>query len=87
MSEMKVSLVDIPDASKGIDCTVVNRKPLCPNPVAKLPLGTVRPRGWIAHQIQLMVNGQVGRLHELSKFLTDDNGWFGTDNELSLIHI
>ncbi len=28
-----------------------------------------------------MVKGQVGRLPELSKFLADDNGWLGTDND------
>jgi len=28
-----------------------------------------------------MVNGQVGRLQELSEFLAEDNGWLGTDND------
>lgn len=77
----RVSVVDVPDASRGIRYTVSNRDPLLPSPLAKLPLGSVRPKGWIQHQLTLMVDGQVGRLHELSKFVQDDNGWFGTDQD------
>ena len=43
--------------------------------MARLPLGTVRPDGWLKHQLNLMCNGTVGHLDELSPFLDDDNGW------------
>lgn len=78
---MQVSVADVPDAAKGINNTLANRKPLVPSPLAKLPLGSVKAGGWIAHQLQLMVNGQVGRLQEISTFLADDNGWFGTEKD------
>lgn len=58
-----------------------NRAPLQPRPMARLPLGSVRARGWLKHQLDLMAMGQTGRLQEISKFLAPDNGWFGTDKE------
>ena len=57
-----------------------NRPPLAPSPLLKLPLGNVRPKGWLRHQLALMVDGLHGRLGELSEFLKPDNGWFGTQN-------
>lgn len=78
---MQVSVTQTPDSSRPIDSTVANRAPLLPSPLAKLPLGSVKPDGWIAHQLRLMADGQVGRLREVSQFLADDNGWLGTDND------
>jgi DUF1680 family protein len=52
-----------------------NRAPLLPSPLVKLPIGSVEPRGWIMAQLQLMRDGLVGRLGELSRFLGDDSGW------------
>ena len=60
-------------------CT--NRPPLQGNSLIKLPLGAVRPSGWLKHQLDLMAEGMTGRLTELSQFLAPDNGWFGTDKE------
>jgi hypothetical protein len=80
MSQSFASVVDIPDASKKITNALSNKEPLLSSPLAKLPLGSVRAHGWIAHQLDLMVDGMVGHLTELSKFLADDNGWLGTDN-------
>lgn len=78
---MRVWVVDVPDSSKPIDHVVSNRAPLLANPIARLPLGSVKPKGWIAKQLGLMVDGMTGHLPELSKFLAEDNGWFGTENE------
>ena len=57
-----------------------NRDPLHPSPLCKLPLGAVRARGWLSTQLDLMVDGMVGRLAELSTFLRPDNGWFKDGN-------
>ena len=58
-----------------------NRAPLQPLTMARLPLGSVRARGWLKHQLDLMTVGMTGRLMEVSKFLAPDNGWFGTEKE------
>jgi len=81
MAESKVFVANVPDPSGGIDYVVSNKDPLLPSRFAKLPLGSVRPKGWIAHQLELMANGQTGRLQELSRFLAEDNGWFGTEKD------
>ena len=52
-----------------------NRPPLAVNPLVKLPIGAVEPRGWLMAQLQLMRDGLTGRLAEISPFLKDDSGW------------
>ena len=76
---MKVTTVESPPSDRANDHYTSNRDPLAPNPLAKLPLGSVRPHGWLKNQLDLMVNGMHGRLEELSPFLKPSNGWSGTD--------
>jgi len=77
---VQATVVQAPGVAAANSHYVSNRPPLLPSPLVGLPLGSVRPRGWLKHQIDLMVNGMTGRLTELSKFLQPDNGWFGGDN-------
>ncbi|MEO7715668.1 MAG: beta-L-arabinofuranosidase domain-containing protein [Capsulimonas sp.] len=53
-----------------------NRAPLAPSVFLKLPVGAVKPRGWLRHQLDLEVNGVCGRYPEVSDFLKyEGNGW------------
>ncbi|MBC8142197.1 MAG: glycoside hydrolase family 127 protein [Armatimonadetes bacterium] len=53
-----------------------NRAPLAPNPFLKLPVGSIKPKGWLAHQLTLEVNGLCGRYSEVSEYLKyEKNGW------------
>ncbi len=53
-----------------------NRAPLAASPLAKLPIGNVRPEGWIRHQLELMANGFSGHLNEISQFCKyEGNAW------------
>jgi DUF1680 family protein len=53
-----------------------NRPPLTPNPLTKLPLGSVRPEGWLRRQLELEAKGFSGRLEEISQFCKyDGNEW------------
>lgn len=50
-----------------------NRAPLTPTPLCKLPVGAIKPEGWIRKQLELSANGMTGRLGELSQFLVKEN--------------
>src|ERR1019366_7467396 len=53
-----------------------NRPPLAPNPMVKLPLGSVRPEGWLRRQLVLETKGFSGRLEEISQFCKfEGNEW------------
>ncbi len=78
---MKVTVVDSPSTTKRNKHYVCNRAPLLANPLVKLPLGAVRAKGWLAHQLELMVDGMTGRLAEVSSFVQPNNGWLGGDVE------
>ncbi len=45
-----------------------NRAPLTASPLIKLPIGSIRPEGWLRRQLELMADGFTGRLPELSKW-------------------
>ena len=72
----QVSVVKTPPTEGTNDFYVFNRAPLLPNPLAKLPIGAVTPRGWLLGQLDLMVDGMTGRLDEISSFVTEDSGWW-----------
>jgi beta-L-arabinofuranosidase (glycosyl hydrolase family 127)/glycosyl hydrolase family 127 (putative beta-L-arabinofuranosidase) len=71
----EVRVVATPHAGTG-GLYSPNRGPLQPTAFTKLPAGSMTPRGWLRHQLELMASGMSGRLPELSAFLKfEDNGW------------
>jgi hypothetical protein len=53
-----------------------NRPPLAPSPFLKLPIGSIQPRGWLRHQLDLERNGMTGRLKEISPWLNfKESAW------------
>ncbi|MBM4000260.1 MAG: transcriptional initiation protein Tat [Planctomycetes bacterium] len=60
----------------------VNREPLIKTPFARLPVGAVRPRGWLRKQLELQNAGFHGHLGELSGFLRKEgNAWLSKSGE------
>lgn len=47
-----------------------------------LPLGSVKPLGWLEHQIRLMADGLPGHMHEFYR-LIKDAPWLGGNQEYS----
>ncbi|MBF8191421.1 glycoside hydrolase family 127 protein [Nonomuraea sp. K274] len=47
----------------------------------ELPLGAIRPRGWLRDQLQLQADGQTGRLEEIWPDVGPDSAWLGGDGE------
>src|SRR3954462_6692811 len=55
---------------------VSNRSPLLPSAFIKLPIGSITPKGWLRHQLELERDGMVGHLPELSQWCVyEKNAW------------
>ena len=65
-----------PRVDEGNTYYVGNRPPLMPSRLLKLPVGAIRPRGWVRRQLELQADGYTGRLTEISEFLKkENNAW------------
>ncbi|HNR98457.1 MAG TPA: glycoside hydrolase family 127 protein [Planctomycetota bacterium] len=59
---------------------VANRAPLAPSPFAKLPIGSIAPKGWLRHMLDLEARGMIGRLKEISPWLKfETSAWARAD--------
>ncbi len=43
----------------------------------EVPVGSIKPGGWLLTQLQTMRDGSTGRLDEIHAKLRDENGWLG----------
>ncbi len=59
-----------------------NRPPLISKQYLELPLGSIRPEGWLEEQLLRMKEGLTGHLDELfPSVLGSRNGWLGGDGD------
>ncbi|HYF83319.1 MAG TPA: beta-L-arabinofuranosidase domain-containing protein [Clostridia bacterium] len=59
----------------------INRPPLSKNKFAKLPLTSVKPKGWLLHQLELQADGFTGHIEEEWEDVGKNNGWLGGSAE------
>ncbi len=59
-----------------------NREPLVPSAYVPLPLGSVRPAGWLRSQLVGWAEGMTGRLDEVWPDVGPNNGWLGGDGDV-----
>jgi hypothetical protein len=77
-----ISLVDHPTTDAQNPHYSCNRPPLAPNPLLKLPLGAIEPRGWLRSQLLLVRGGMTGRLPEVSHWVQEQgNAWLSPTGE------
>ncbi len=80
--DMTVQSLSVPPLGGRNAYYIGNRAPLAPTPFRKLPVGTVKPQGWLRKQLELEANGFTGRLEEISEFLKrDHNAWLSPTGE------
>ena len=57
-----------------------NRAPLVESTLIKLPIGSIRPQGYLLRQMELMADGFTGHLSDISSFCRlKDNAWVSHD--------
>lgn len=78
----KITIVDRPDVRALNTNYVQNRAPLKPEHFIKLPVGNVKPKGWIGRFLELQRDGLNGNLGEISAWLDkENNAWLGTGTD------
>ncbi|MDH5398526.1 MAG: glycoside hydrolase family 127 protein, partial [Cyclobacteriaceae bacterium] len=61
---------------------LTNRAPLVATPYLELPLGAIKPKGWLLDQLHRMRDGLTGNLDEVYATVTGPrNGWLGGDGD------
>ncbi len=73
-TQVQIGVVDRPDTTSKNAFYVSNREPLLASPFIKLPVGSIKPQGWVRRQLQLQADGWHGHLTEISDFLKKDDG-------------
>jgi hypothetical protein len=58
-----------------------NRSPLAPSAMMPLPLGSIRPTGWLRDQMKIQANGLGGHLDEVWGDVGPNSGWLGGAGE------
>jgi hypothetical protein len=58
-----------------------NRLPLQPGAFALLPLGAVKPEGWLRRQLEIQARGLTGHLDEIWPDVGSNSGWLGGTGE------
>ena len=70
-----------PDPAPAAARVVRNRMPLKPGALALLPLGSIRPEGWLRRQLDIQARGLTGRLDEFWPDVGPTSGWLGGAGE------
>lgn len=73
---IKATVVPKPDTNSINTFYVSNKYPLLKQAFVKLPIGSIKPGGWLKKQLELQCNGLTGHLDEISIWLNKtDNAW------------
>lgn len=61
---------------------IQNKAPLLQKPFMELPLGAIKPQGWLKEMLNAQKNGATGHLDKLYPLVMNDrNGWLGGDGD------
>lgn len=57
------------------------REPLSGAELCYLPLGKLKPKGWLKRQLEIQAAGPTGRIGEVWEDLSEKSGWLGGEGE------
>jgi hypothetical protein len=78
----QITVVERPDTSKTNAYYVSNREPLMPSQFIELPVGSIKPKGWILSYLQRQRDGLTGNLGRISAWLQkEDNAWLSRNGK------
>lgn len=82
---VSVALTTLGPAKLAAQSTVTylsNRAPLHPNAYLELPLGAIKPKGWLREMLVRQKEGATGNLDKLYPLVMNNrNGWLGGDGD------
>ena len=79
---IKISIVDTPGTSQMNQHYISNRAPLQPSVLIKLPIGVIKPEGWLKEYLNRQKNGLTGNLGKISAWLQkENNAWLDEDGK------
>jgi DUF1680 family protein len=70
-----------PPSTASVAGPVWNREPLQQGSLGLLPLGSIRPRGWLHRQLRIQAEGLTGHLDEFWPDVGPNSGWLGGTGE------
>ncbi|NDV60115.1 beta-L-arabinofuranosidase domain-containing protein [Bacteroides sp. 519] len=80
--DKSVTIVNRPSVETTNSHYIGNRAPLLPDHFIKLPVGKVKPEGWLKKYIELQRDGLTGHLGEISAWLDKkNNAWLNTGGD------
>ncbi len=81
-NNLKATVVERPSTATYNAHYISNKKPLEPLVFIKLPVGGIKPEGWIKKYLELQRDGLTGKLGEISAWLEKkNNAWFSGTGE------
>jgi uncharacterized protein len=69
------------EENSAVQPPVKDRAPLMPGAFVSLPLGSIRPTGWLRTQLEIQANGLSGHLDETWQDVGPNSGWLGGTGE------
>jgi len=77
-----ITIVEKPTTSGTNDHYISNRKPLQPSALIKLPVGNVKPAGWLKVYLERQAEGLTGQLPDISAWLQkENNAWLSKEGK------
>jgi hypothetical protein len=74
---LSITVIERPAVTATNTFYTGNKSPLLPLRFIKLPIGSIKPQGWILKYLELQRDGLTGHLGEISAWLDkNDNAWF-----------